>query len=748
MRVLITRPEEDAHALAAALRARGHESLLEPLLRIEPAAGVPSPLDLDGVQAILFTSANGVRAFARLSQRRDLPVFAVGDASAQVARDAGFTQVASASGDVEDLARLAAARLEPGDGALYHGAGSRLAGDLKERLEGAGFTLRRVVLYQAHTASDLSQATRTALSAGKIDAVTFFSPRTAQTFVKLAQQAELAVACAALDAVCLSTAVARKLRVLPWRNVRIAARPSQDALLDCIDVVETATVERTMPEQDNPQDKDDAPGAEPAAHRIIAKFGGIRPMASKLDVAVSTVQGWRERASIPASRHGQIQAAAEAHQIDIDGGTLAASDHAPESGPAPEDDSVLKDGPAPEDQGEAAADPQAAAPSRWIPKSGGKQAGPESPQPPMADHAGNAGDHNPPNRASRGGSFTGAFLIAAFLFAIGAGTAVLTREAWMPYLPATPGGDSDAARIDDLELDLAELDAEISRTQDDNPALARIETLEGRLAEIAARPAGTGGTAELGEARAETAKLRRELTSLAARLESLDRIARASGDSEQLGAALARVEARDKNTGRDLAALRAELTALAESRGPSGGQAAMTLAVLQMRDALRGAEPFETALNTLESLNAEAQGANGATVREALAPLRPYAAGGAPSLESLQAAFPAVARAVIAQSHGGQGEGLLANALRRLSSLVSVRPLGPVEGDSAEAVVARAEAQAEAGDLASALRELDSLSGPAADAAAPWRQEAQARLTLQAALERLGALLAAGRVAG
>lgn len=39
---------------------------------------------------------------------------------------------------------------------------------------------------------------------------------------------------------------------------------------------------------------------------IIERFGGIRPMASKLNLAVSTVQGWKERDTIPVSRQDQI----------------------------------------------------------------------------------------------------------------------------------------------------------------------------------------------------------------------------------------------------------------------------------------------------------------------------------------------------------------------------------------------------------------------------------------------------------
>ena len=66
MRALVTRPRAEAASLAEALAARGIAALLEPLLDIS-YRDLGDPLDLAGVQAVLCTSANGVRAFARLS---------------------------------------------------------------------------------------------------------------------------------------------------------------------------------------------------------------------------------------------------------------------------------------------------------------------------------------------------------------------------------------------------------------------------------------------------------------------------------------------------------------------------------------------------------------------------------------------------------------------------------------------------------------------------------------------------------
>ena len=177
MRVLVTRPAEDAESLVAALEARGHEATVEPMLTVTPVEETALPLDLDGVQALLFTSANGARAFAALSEDRILPVFAVGEASAAAARAAGFGVVESAEGDVTDLARLVDERLDPNAGALFHGAGSKVAGDLKGDLETGGFTVRRVALYDARPVEALSESLRGELSDGRLAYI--YMPNTA-----------------------------------------------------------------------------------------------------------------------------------------------------------------------------------------------------------------------------------------------------------------------------------------------------------------------------------------------------------------------------------------------------------------------------------------------------------------------------------------------------------------------------------------------------------------------------------------
>src|SRR5580692_10863133 len=97
MAILVTRPLPDGETTAVALRARGFEVLLAPMLRFEPVA-----FHDDGdasYGAVIVTSANALRAVvSRLdgSPLLKLPLFAVGDHTAEAARAAGFANVISA----------------------------------------------------------------------------------------------------------------------------------------------------------------------------------------------------------------------------------------------------------------------------------------------------------------------------------------------------------------------------------------------------------------------------------------------------------------------------------------------------------------------------------------------------------------------------------------------------------------------------------------------------------------------------
>ncbi len=228
MRVLLTRPAEDSARIAERLAGSGVECLVWPLTRIVPLAGciaVPA-----GTEALLFTSASAVRVFAAGSAARGLPVLAVGDRTAAMAREAGFGQVVSARGDARDLARLARATPHR---RFLHPRGREAAGDLAGMLEAAGLSVAAPVIYAAEPAGPPPAEVSAAFAAGALDIVTIWSPRNAAILGDwLAGAAPpLRPPLGTTDLLGISENAVAPLRDAGFRRVVVADRPDAGAMV-------------------------------------------------------------------------------------------------------------------------------------------------------------------------------------------------------------------------------------------------------------------------------------------------------------------------------------------------------------------------------------------------------------------------------------------------------------------------------------------------------------------------------------
>ena len=212
-RVWVTRARPGADRTAERLHALDLEPVVQPLLTVQLLS--PALPDLDRFAALVFTSLNGVAAYADLTARRDHPVFAVGDATAQAARDAGFAEIRSAAGDIHDLVRLL---VEAAPSPLLAIAAETPAGDLARSLRQAG-GLQSIEIVTAYRTVPTGAATPAA-----IDAVLVHSPRAAH---ELAEMQVLPI-----DAViaCISPTAAAPLQAL-GRACAVSSRPNETDLL-------------------------------------------------------------------------------------------------------------------------------------------------------------------------------------------------------------------------------------------------------------------------------------------------------------------------------------------------------------------------------------------------------------------------------------------------------------------------------------------------------------------------------------
>ena len=230
MRLLVTRPEPDDARTAALLRARGHEVVLAPLLRIEP---LDFELPDEPWSAVVMTSANAARAVADHPRRAALiarEAFAVGRHTAEAARAAGFRTVHSADGDKDDLADFLRARRGEAFGPLLYLAGEERAGDLAA----GGLSMVTVVTYRAVKVQHFPPEVAAALVRRALDGVLHFSARSAQAYLDCASREGILEAALAPVHVCISRQVAQPLAAAGAAAIRIASRPDEAAMIEFV----------------------------------------------------------------------------------------------------------------------------------------------------------------------------------------------------------------------------------------------------------------------------------------------------------------------------------------------------------------------------------------------------------------------------------------------------------------------------------------------------------------------------------
>lgn len=417
---------------------------------------------------------------------------------------------------------------------------------------------------------------------------------------------------------------------------------------------------------------------------IIEAFGGIRPMAHKLDVPVSTVQGWKQRDTIPENRAADILAAANTHNVDLS--MTKGEINAGEDTDASEDTDA--------DRSESDSESTQTAAS------------------PVIERASEGKNSNP-----------GAFVIAvvALIVAVGFG-------GWSLLGGGQDGSGASRGDFDKLSDRLAAVEDKARAGGDDSAQRQFAADLAGLRTELD-RMAQT-----LGESSPPSAEISELGTRLQATETKLDQVQRqAASETRAAAAALATAQ-------EEIAQLRQQLDALGDNGSNNSRNVSdavgLALAAGRLQRALDNGAPYQDVLTSLRALSD-----GDATMGPILDRIAGQAGTGVPTRQSLTGSFASAARDIVAAGDADAADGWTDRTLQRIRSVASVRRIGAdTPGDTPDARVARAEAKLIGGDLAGAVGELNGLDGAAASAAAPWLTGARARLDADVAVSEIEAL--------
>lgn len=742
-KILITRPQPAAGEFAQKLEKDGFTCYVAPMTEyVEQDPGIA---DLSDYQAIIFTSAQTVQLFSKFFKDRYIPVFAVGDATAKAAEGENFRRVYSAKGDGQALVKiLREHKVELKIRRALHACGEDTAENIGDQLQDDGIYVDRAPFYKADFVDKIPGDVIEALKNGDITTVTFLSARTASNFVRLVQENDdLEGMTADLEAVCISDRVATEARALPWRDVRVALRPQLDA---CVELL-------------NAEEKEIFNFRPMSAEAVIAAFGGLRPLANKLNIPASTVQGWRQRGTVPEARYVDILLAAHAEAIDPE--TLWGDDGEDGTGGSAasgEDDGESNERRRGRDRRRRRVSPDEKGVVR-----GGSYVGPDRrtgiDRRTFEVRQLNRINSEKKRFVNRTVVMTAFFLIAALY----AGMFLLTPE-FLEVKKKAGEVENMQARVDDLNRRILELQKtqkaqrqqskrEASFGQKLNQRLGDVEQIArnlGTAADNVTKPVTdvVGKVADTAVAAANTTAAGKNISSFLQLLGNMNALGKTEGGKASIDRALGKLRhvlavaptdtaalngavGNARQTDKDVALL------LGNVNANDLGAAALLLAFNELRGDLGSKRSFNEDLLIMEKFIGDDP-----EMKKSLARLKPYAESGVLSRRQLQKEFEGLASDIVMARLQGKDLSVQDQMMKRLSALVKVRKVDDVTGTSEDAVVARAQILLNRGDVKGAIRELQSLEGAPAEAAAPFLEQAAGNVMAEdASAQMLGKIM-------
>ena len=229
MHILLTRPLEDCSEMIIKFKSMGYQVSHLPLLNIDKVDY--EEINFAEYKGIIFTSANAVKFLEYRQIDKKILCFCVGSATEKKARSAGFQNVITAEGNVENLKELVLQNFDQKNGKLIYVSGETISVDLDQQLIREGYNIKRIVNYKTNHNQKFDENFVKELKLKIPDMVYIYSQNSALSFINFIKVHQSETLWMNTNLMCIGEKTSSILNEIKWKKIFLFNSGEEEFLL-------------------------------------------------------------------------------------------------------------------------------------------------------------------------------------------------------------------------------------------------------------------------------------------------------------------------------------------------------------------------------------------------------------------------------------------------------------------------------------------------------------------------------------
>jgi len=229
MHILLTRPLDDCRDLIIKFKSLGHNVSHLPVIKINPVEY--DQLNYNDYKGIIFTSANAVKNLNLENIDKKINCFCVGLATEKIVKQNGFQNIFCADGNVNNLKEIILQNFDHNHGSLLYVSGEIISSNLDRDLISEGYSVKRIVNYNALPVEEISEKFIKELKSLIPDMVFIYSENSARNYLNLLKKYGLTDIWMDTNLMCIGEKSSAILNEIKWKKIFLFNPGEEEFLL-------------------------------------------------------------------------------------------------------------------------------------------------------------------------------------------------------------------------------------------------------------------------------------------------------------------------------------------------------------------------------------------------------------------------------------------------------------------------------------------------------------------------------------